>query len=213
MINTFFMKKFFLLILLFQCDEIFAQTISKDYSREPESVYEVIVNGKLYSVAEGTELKVDSLLKPRITIRQSANRKFENSTLSFDYPKGLSFAYENEGVVRTWTLNGNDVIILVLEMDVEVSLNEFTGEIIDKFGKQNCQTIDVEKRLGGKICEGKELVIKIAEQRVKYECYSFKDKDGNSRFVFLQDTLDGERHTLEYERISALVQTTVKFKQ
>src|SRR5580693_1297261 len=98
------MKQIFLLslILILSYLNLSAQESKDSTSPEPKNSFEVLINGKNYRVVEGESLKLDTILsKPTISIRLSDRKKFETASLSFEYPKHLSYEYEMNPGIKT----------------------------------------------------------------------------------------------------------------
>ena len=208
-----FMKKIILIFVLIQGTASHGQSVSsKKYDKEPPSSFEVSVNGKIYFISEDEELTTDTLIGAKIKIKQSQYKKFENSSYSFEYPQNLSFQYTEEASLRTWVLTGNSVIIMLFEMDVRSTLDNFAKEITEKFGIANCKIENSNKTLGNKSCVGKTITVTFAGQSIIYECYSFQTDNDNSRFIFLQDSLEELAHTKEYHDILTLLNETILYK-
>src|SRR5688572_30058098 len=72
---------------------------------EPRSTFEININGKNYQIGEDEELKLDTILsKTLISIKLSKFKKFDNSSISFEYPRHLSFEFEQDFGYKNWTL-------------------------------------------------------------------------------------------------------------
>lgn len=207
---------FVIVMLLFLFSEIsFAQdSTANKYSEEPKATFEVKINGKKYLVKENEELKLDTTFsKPSISIKLSEYRTFINDAVSFQYPRYLSFAYEAEEGYKNWTLNGNDVVILIFEIDGYISTESFIEEMCSKFGAENCKIEGVTKKLGTKNFETKQLKVAIAGQNLNYDFYAVNLDDEKSRFIVFQDLLQEDGNgTKEFAEIYKIITSSIIFK-
>jgi hypothetical protein len=171
------------------CSFTLAQT-PKDSGAEPKSTFEVTINGKKYQMTENEPLKLDtSFSKPTINIKVSDYKKFDNSIISFQYPKHLSYQFEQDYGYKIWTLSGNDFVVMLFEMDTKTSLDGLTEELVKKFGKSNCVVTDFRKELGRKKCDGKKITVTLIGEKLAVECFEVKLNDFKSRFIYFQNTL------------------------
>lgn len=203
-----------LLTLLFTatCYYSQSQNLKKPESSEPETIFKVSINGKTYDVSENEDLKLDTILSnPTISIKLSDYKKFKTSSVSFDYPRHLSYEFEQDYGYKNWTFNGNNLIVLFFELDAETTLTNLVNQMVKKFGKNNCVIEDFQKELGKKVRNGKKLFVTMAGQKLLLECYEIKLNDYKSRFIYFQDTLDNGKHSKEYEIGTALIESTIIF--
>lgn len=186
-------------MLMMVCSFALAQNQSNTNNSEPKATFEVTVNGKKYNVSENEDLKLDTLLKPTISIKLSDYKKFKSSAISFDYPRHLSYTFEQDYAYKSWTLSGNSLVVLVFEMDVNTPLTSLVSEMIKKFGKKNCVVEDFEKELGHKMCTGKKINVTLAGQKLVLECFELKLNDFKSHFIYFQDLIENNENSKEYE--------------
>ncbi|MEP6845357.1 MAG: hypothetical protein ABI861_05115 [Panacibacter sp.] len=183
-------------------------------SKEPKSSFELKINGKIYLIKEEEELKLDTILSnPSISIKLSDFKKFDNSHISFQYQRHLSFEYEEDEGYKNWTLSGNNIVVLMFEFDVDVPFSEFIGEMVTKFGKENSSVVDFKKQLGGKDFNGKKLSVSIAGQKLDLDFYEIKLGDNKSRYIEFQNTLDDNNSSSEeYLTVFNKINSTIVFK-
>jgi len=209
-----FMRAFLFSLILLNSTIVLGQSDSSKnrYSREPETNFELLVNDKKYVIGEGKELNLDTLIKPKIVVRQSSYKKLENSSLTFEYPKHLSFEFDESVGLNTWTLSGNSTLVMVFQMAGKGLLETLVTSISEKFGKKNCKIENFEKKLGAKMCKGKTLRITLVGQTLLYDCYELESSDLFSNYLFIQDSLDKFLHTTEYENILEHINSTLTYK-
>lgn len=179
---------------------------------EPKTTFEISINGKKYQLAENEELKIDSVLSSLvISIKLADNKKFESSRMSFDYPKNLSYGFEENPGLKSWTLSGNNATVIVLEMDVDATLDMMMNEMVKKFGKKNCTLEKYRKELGQKMWDCQKLSVKIAGEKITMECFSIKLDDFKSRFIYFQNSAENDIRSSEYDDVFNIINSTIRF--
>jgi hypothetical protein len=208
------MKGPFAFFLLFIYLNSCAQEIKINSSQEPKSTFEISISGKSYLIKEGEELRLDTTLsKPLITIKLADYKKFDNSSISFDYPGYFSFEYEQDSGYKNWTFTGNNIVVMVFEIDVKTSLDALVEEMVSKFGKQNCRIENFQKELGNKSWNGKKLKVTLAEQTLSLDFYEITLADGKSRFIAFQDSKkENGSSTEEYKKGFITINSTIAYK-
>jgi hypothetical protein len=167
-----------------------AQEAKDSGAIEPKNRFELIINGKTYQAVEGQPLTLESTIsKPSISIKLSDRKQFAAASLSFDYPRHLSFEYEKETGLKTWTLSGNHLVVTLFELDGEIPLNTLIESIVEKFGKENCTVEDFKKEFGHQLTSGKRLHVKLAGTNLIIDFYALSSHDAKSRIISFQDTI------------------------
>jgi hypothetical protein len=213
--NTIYVKQIFplSLILIFSFLKAGAQVAKDSSVREPKNGFEVLINGKIYQVVEGEVLTLDTTLsKPSISIRLSDRKKLETASLSFEYPKHLSFEFEKDTGINTWTLNGNNLVVTLFELDGKPPLNALTDAVAEKFGKTNCRVEDFKKEFGHQLMNGKRLHVTLAGTRLIVDFYEIISGDDKSRFISFQDTIkDNGESTDEFNQGFQMISSSIHF--
>lgn len=201
------------LILIFSFLNASAQEARDSGAIEPKNRFEIIIDGKTYQVVEGQILTLDSTLsKPSISIKLSDRKKFETASISFEYPKHLSFEYEKDSGLKTWTLSGNSLVVTLFELDAKIPLNTVTEPMAEKFGKKNCAVEDFNKELGHRLINGKRLHVKLAGTAIIIDFYEIISGDGKSRFISFQDTIkDNGDLSDEFNEGFQMINSSIKF--
>jgi hypothetical protein len=200
-------------MLIFSFLNARAQGAKDSGAMEPKNRFEITIDGKTYQVAEGQLLKLESTLsKPSISIKLSARKTFEAASLSFEYPKHLSFEYEKDSGVKTWTLNGNSLTVTLLELDAKISLNELVEPMVKKFGKKNCTVEDFKQELGHRLTNGKRLHVILAETNMIIDFYQINSGDAKSRIMTFQDMIkDNGQSSDEFNEGFKMINSSIKF--
>jgi hypothetical protein len=200
-------------MLIFSFLNVSAQKAIDSGALEPENRFELIVNGKTYQAVEGQLLTVDSTgSKPSIYVRLSDRKKFSAASLSFDYPRHLSFEYEKDTGLKTWTLNGKSLVVTLFELDGQIPLNTIMESMVEKFGKKNCTVEDFKKEFGHQLTNGKRLHVKLAGINLVIDFYDLVSGDAKSRIISFQDTLmDNGDSSDEFKAAFQMINSSVKF--
>jgi hypothetical protein len=203
----------FSLLLIFSFLNARAQEAKDSGAMEPKNRFEITIDGKTYPVVEGQELKLESTLsKPSISVKLSELKKFEAASLSFEYPKHLSFEYEKDAGITTWTLNGNSLIVMLFALDAKVPLTTLVDAMVKKFGKKNCTVEDFKKELGHQLTNGKRLHVKVAGTNLIIDFYELNSGDAKSRIMSFQDTLtDNGESSDEFKAGFQMISSSIKF--
>jgi len=173
--------------------------------QQPKQTFILKINGKEYLLNEGEELKIDSFLnKPVISISLPDYKTFIAKPVSFQYPHNMAYEFEKEEGVSTWTLNGNELVIMFFEFAEEVKAESLAKEMMKKFGEKNCQLGNTSKKLGGKTLNGKKLNISLAGQKLTMDLLEVKLGDGKSRLLVFQDSVE------DFDNPSEEAATTLK---
>jgi hypothetical protein len=200
-------------MLIFSFLNVSAQEATDSGAIEPKNRFEVIVNGKTYQAEEGQPLTLDSTVaKPSIFIILSDRKRFDAASLSFDYPRHLSFEYEKSTGLKTWSLNGKNLVITLYELDARVPLNTLMESMVEKFGKNNCTLEDFKKEFGHQLTNGKRLHVKLAGVKIIMDFYDLAPGGDKSRIISFQDTIkDNGDPSDEFNTAFQMINSSVKF--
>lgn len=180
---------------------------------KPESAFEVSINGKIYKVIEGQPLNIEGDLKsPTIKVTSLPYRLIETAGMKIQYPAEMNFAYEQSENLDNWTLNGNDVVVMIFEFDGDVSVDDIINETRKKFGNKNCKLSESNGELGGKRFKVKSLQVKIAEQILMMDYYIIEAGNGKTRFICIQDLFNNGQHSDEFARVFSMIGNAIVFK-
>lgn len=172
-----------------------------DPSVEPPTMLEVTVGGSTRKVAEGESFDVNGTA---VVARLSDTRTLNTGTFSFDYPHHFAFEYDGatEGM-RHWTLDGNNVVLMVFEVDGQGEVKDFEEGMIEQFGRKNCKPSNTSLKLGGKAYSGRRLDIEMAGAKLSLDMVKLEGTGDGSRFLFVQDTKNDDG-TASAERTATL---------
>ncbi len=208
------MKNIITIISLLLCNVLsFAQNTEKKKS-ETKSMFEIQINSKKYELEEGNELDVKGELKnPKISIRLLDFKKFNAGKLSFEYPSNFSFEVEKSEGYKNWTLDGNNYVIMIFDIDGESQVKDFIDNMIIQFGKEKCKTKEIKSKLGEKILSGIQLYVELVGQKLTIDFYEYSKSDNNSKYIAFQDALnDDGTATAESAMTFKMINTSIKYK-
>jgi hypothetical protein len=174
--------------------------------KRPVMKLDVIIDGKQFSIDDGDTLKYDS---KSIIVRTSKYMTFDNEALTFDFPKHFSCDFDQDEAYKNWTLDGNDFVIMYFVLDVQVGMDVFIKEMVDKFGKKNCTLSDRRTRLGNIDLAGKRINISLVGVKLTYDIFDLKTRDGKAHYLAFQDTKgdDGSESAEGLETLNILNKT------
>ena len=172
---------------------------------------DVLIDGKPYTIHDGDTLQYDS---KSIVVRTSQYMTFDFEGLTFDFPKHFSSEFEQDEGYKTWTLDGNDFVIMYFVFEMPVEADVFIKEMVDKFGKKNCTLSDRRTRLGNIDLAGKRINITLVGVKLTYDLFALKTNDGKTHFIAFQDT-KGDDWSESQEGIETLgvLNRTIKLRQ
>jgi len=200
-------------LLLFFSINLFGQN-TETQKLETKSIFEVKVNSKAYILEEGKELDIDGEFKnPRISIKLADFKKFNAANLSFQYPSNFSFEVEKSIGYKSWTLDGNDYVIMIFDVDGQTEVKDFIDNMIPEFGEENCKTKLIESRLGEKILSGIQLYVELAGQELTIDFYKYSSSDHNSKYIAFQDALEANgASTNEALKTFKMINDSIKYE-
>lgn len=172
---------------------------------------EVLIDGKPYTIHDGDTLQHDS---KSIIVRTSQYMTFDFEGLMFDFPKHFSSQFEHDVGYKTWTLDGNDFVIMYFVFDMPIEADVFVKEMVDKFGRKNCTLSDRRTRLGNIDLSGKRINITLVGVKLTYDLFALKTNDGKTHYIAFQDTKgdDGSESQEGLETLDVL-NKTIKLKK
>jgi hypothetical protein len=160
-------------------------------SEEPKTKLILNINGVEYKLDEGEALELEeSIENPVLSISLAENKTLDVGAFVFDYPKHFNYEYEESYALKNWTLDGNDFAVMYFEMTFPTLLTDFVNEMVNQFGKKNCEITNSEMKLGKQIIEGKRIDVSLIGQKLSINFLEIKSADKLSRFIAFQDTLD-----------------------
>jgi len=208
------MKNIITIVLLLLCNVLsFAQN-NKKKNFETKSMFEVQVDSKKYKLEEGDELDIEGELKnPKISVKLLDFKKFNAGNLLFEYPSNFSFEIEKSEGYKNWTLDGNNYVIMIFDIDGESQVKDFIDNMIGQFGKEKCKTKEIKSRLGEKVLSGIQLYVELAGQKLTVDFYEYSTSKNNSKYIAFQETLmDDGATTAEGVMTFKMINDSIHYK-
>ncbi len=209
------MKRNITILLLITINTFsFSQANNSSSKLETKSMFEVQINSDKYTLEEGNELSIDGKLKdPKISIKLLDVKKFNIENISFEYPSNFSFEVEKREGYKNWTLDGNNYLIMIFDIDGETQLNDFIENMISQFGEEKCKTKEIETKLGEKKLNGIQLYVELVGQKLTVDFYQYNTSENNSKYIAFQDTLDDNGQPSNESKMAfKMINRSVKFK-
>lgn len=160
---------------------------AQDDNKAPSLKFDLLVNGKKYSVVDGEKIRVGN---NEIIVKSSDNLRFRYGSLEFDYPKHFGFDFDEDTAFKNWTLDGNDFVIMYFEFGLEVSLDDFANEMSNQFGQGNVTTSEIKRTLAGYEMEGRKLEVSLLGERLDYEILLVEGNGFKTHLLTFQDSVD-----------------------
>lgn len=175
---------------------------------EPPLKFTVTVGGKSTTVSEGETVQLDgTFTNPKITVVPQPYRIFPYQGVTFNYPRSFTFEADlTDPDTKTWTLSGNDFVIMYFVSEGSLTADSLAKHMIEKFGRKNARIANANARvtLGKHTLNGTSLRVSIADHQMVMDIYSVPSRDGKARLLTFQDNVnDAGGHSEEGRRTLA----------
>lgn len=202
-----------ILLLLLSNTLLFAQNNEKK-NLEVKSMFELQVDSKKYKLEEGDNIDIKGEFKnPKISIKLLEFKKFNAGNLSFEYPSNFSFQVEKSEGYKSWTLDGNNYVIMIFDINGESQVKDFIDNMIVQFGEEKCKTKEIKSKLGEKMLSGIQLYVELVGQKLTIDFYEYSTSENNSKYIAFQDTLnDNGTPTTEGTMAFKMINDTIEYK-
>lgn len=165
-----------------------------DENAEPALKYSVKVGDKTVMMAEGETATVEGTFNnPTIKFTAEPYRVFPYQGVTFNYPRSFGFQAELEDPdSKTWTLSGNDFIIMYFVINASLTAADFADNMMSQFGPENTKVVNENASitLGQQELSGTSIRISIAEHSLAVDIYRVPSAEGTTRLLVFQDSLD-----------------------
>ena len=148
------------------------------------------------------------------TLRAHPTRVFAIDQLSFEYPRHLPFEFDDSGSVAMWTLDGNDVTVVVQRfefdhLDPEQLLEDMAEAAVDGLAADAAAPISLDVR--GAALPGKRVEATVAGHRLRQDWYLAAHADGAIVTFMIQDSPQaGGDPSDEAALVIGMIQRTLK---
>jgi hypothetical protein len=188
-----------------------------DETQEPPLKYELKLGDQTLSITEGATVEASgTFTNPKVTLTPEPHRTFPYGGLSFRYPRAFVFEADvSDPDVKTWTLSGNDLTILVFVFSDEVTTEAFAGGMAEQFGEENSRITSTDARIpvGEKVLRGTQMDVVLAGQQLQIDILHIPTKAEGTTLLVLQDSR-GESGKPSKERtgFGKLLSDSLKFE-
>jgi hypothetical protein len=147
--------------------------------------------------------------KLSLAAREKPEKTFNDGNLSFAFPSTHAVSKEVEAGVTTWTLDGQDNVLILLRMegaDFKEVAQETVAALKAQYGagakQSNCRLA-----LGTESVPGKRITAQFADETINQEIYELNAANGGY-ILILQDS--GETTSLETREVKKLLRETFR---
>jgi len=176
---------------------------------EPRRDYVLSVDGNSVVVRPGEELQLKGEFKdPRVRLDVGPVRHFAYGGIAFDYP--ASFVWEADIVdsfMKTWTMDGADISIMVFRTEFEFTAEEFTESLAEEFDE--IEQEQIVRRFGESEFAGEQVITVIAGSTLIYEALQVPVEEGSTLLVIM-DSSEGSSHSSEYAEAVGMMRETFR---
>ena len=184
-------------------------------SDEPPTQLRIELDGKQYLTTAGASLDVEvGARKASLRIDELPWRHFAQGSLQFDYPR--HFPWDSDPTApRSWTLDGNDAVIMVFEQAVGHARSAddvaagFEKTLEPKTPPEHAKAVLRTARVG--TLTGVASTVRLATSTISHEVFAL-GKGDRVWLLVLQDSLDADGgHSSEYIEMRRRLSTTLEF--
>lgn len=179
---------------------------------EPADKLEITVGGQTVFVSDGQPFSSGGC---EGQVRISPAKTLAVPSVTFDYPRHFAFEYDGstEGL-RQWTLDGNNVVLIITELDMVSELKDMEESMIERFGRENCKPRNSKVKLGGKELKGRHLDVTVVGESLTLELLELPWKEGATSMLFIQDSsTDSGEDSAERTACVELLDRTIKYSE
>ncbi|MCA9074869.1 MAG: hypothetical protein KDA93_07545 [Planctomycetaceae bacterium] len=178
----------FPLLITLVCLSIHAMALADD-STEPPLTYTLEVDGKKFLLnADKTVILKGSFNNPKVTLRASETRRFEQDDIAFNYPANFTFEADlSDPDVRTWTMSGNNVTLMLFGFDGPVTPTELINSTAQTLKTTVEQLKPTSLKLGSLTSEGQTASLTLGEASLSYTVVTIPTAEGKGRLLVVQD--------------------------
>ena len=212
------MARFFNSVMLFSALIGSTAIAFADESQEPPLKYKIFVDQKSTTVTANQPTTLPGKFEnPTIRIVPEKFREFPYMGVKFTYPSSFVFeANLTDTTSKSWTLTGNDLSIMLFELEAELSTIQFADSMIREFGTENAKIgqPNITNQIGDLELPGTQLDVKIGSSRLQMKIVKLPSKAGKTKLLVFQDNIDENgKHSREGARVMALIRKSFSFEK
>ena len=177
-----------LLVMAVACATV-CSVLRADDTTEPPLSYILEVDGQKFLLnADKTVILKGKFDNPKVTLRPSETRRFEHEGIAFDYPANFTFEADlDEPGIRTWTMSGNNVTLMLFDFEEAVKPAELIASTAETLNTDVDRMDPVTLKLGSLNSEGHTAQLKVGEVALTYTVVALPSNEGKSRLFIVQD--------------------------
>lgn len=184
-------------------------------SDEPALQFELRIDGVKHTLTEGQKHKLIVAGKEHdAVIKVTPYRHFAAAGIQFDYPHAMPFGFEAGHELTTWTLDGQDLTILIYQFEAgepdEMArlMLKSTADVLDADAKIREQT----RKLAGKKRTVLSCDLSMARSKMLTSSFGLK-ASGKTCVIMLQDNATGSgKPSAEAIAMDRLFATTLRIR-
>lgn len=195
----------------------FAQQPKPAELQEPALELVLEIDGRTREVALDKPFDVrvgDRTVRMKLTAR--SYRTFRAAGVEFRYPRGHGFGVDASNPnVTTWTLDGNDNVIIVFKSALLVDADTLRNQIRDEVGQQwgaakaKIRSTETSIRLLGRKVKGTRLIVQIGPVTLHQEFFGLRTAN-STVVIVIQEGLDGDKPTNESIRARKMLSASLR---
>ncbi len=181
--------------------------------KEPPQLFTITIDGKAHSVELGKKTSVEvNERKLSIQLKAEANRNFDFAGVTFPYPASMLFEAENDDGNYTWTLEGNDIVMMLFRFKEEVDHKDWAEIVASEYGSKKTMLKSTTMKLAGAVCSGTQLNADVFGEKLQMEVVELPSESG-TRMLVLQDMLSERGNpSAEMVKFKKLIRSNLKLK-
>lgn len=204
-----------LIVLAFISINCFSQSEIQEGNTLPKSTFIIQIDDKEYILAEGDQMELETADGPSIlSVKLAGYKLFDNGSIAFQYPSNFGYEFEESIGYKNWTLDGNDVTIMIFEIAFDAGLDFMIEEMVGQFGKEKCTVEETELKLGAELLKGKRINVTLVGQYLTLDFFEIIMADGIARYLSFQDSLEDDgSSTIEMKESTTMIDKTIKYNK
>lgn len=200
-----------LLLALAPCAAFSLGRVVPDPSVEPPLRLALRIDGKVHALVDGQQATIPIGGRPTtVVVAVEPMRRFDAAGIAFDYPRSMAFEFEQDAGLTSWTLDGNDTVVLVHRHDdgeAQVLARSMLSSVVGRFDDE-AEVAPCELRLGGKLVAGFEATAVIGDTTIRWLTAGLTVA-GHAVVLTVQDSLDDGKQSAETKAVLELLDRTL----
>ena len=138
-------------------------------------------------------------------------RRLSAAGVAFEYPRHMSFEVDREEPgVTIWTLDGNNSVVMLMELAAQVELDDLIEMFAAPHGGRDVRREPAQITLDGRALAGARLVLSMAGSQLRQDVFVLPSNQGTLALI-VQDTPAGDGRTSpETADVVALLERTLR---